>query len=423
MSCNTLLPDTGCTTAASPVRPKVLSFEDAQQAFIAAAPLPTAVELVPHSKSAGFVLAEPVSAVLDLPHSDSSAMDGYAIRHEDYASGKALSVQERCYAGGVPSPLAERSATRLFTGATIPAGADTVVMQEYVRERSGAIEVIAAPRRGQHVRKRGEDVRVGQLLMPAGALVGPAQIALMSAQGIDHVAVFSKVRVGILTTGDELVVPGRPRAPHQTFDSNASMLTALVEGMGARALRIVHARDGEIEIRRALAQLLPDCDLIISAGGVSGGERDLVRPAIESLGATMSVWQVRMKPGKPLALASVAGKPFVCLPGNPAAAFATFTLLVTPMIRRMQGKTAILPPVPQFALDAERKSHEYRDEFLRVRSIVDNEGRVRLTPFEQQSPAALGSLVAATGLARVRPGHEVNRGDAVRYYDFQHWLA
>ena len=437
MSCNTLLPDTGCASdaaahraadSASPApaatgRPKVLSFEDAQERLIADAPLPTDVELVPVSKCAGAVLAHQVSAVLDLPHGDSSAMDGYAIRHEDYAPGRALAVQERCYAGEVPSPLGTRHATRLFTGATMPAGADTVVMQEYVRERAGMIEIVAAPRPGQHVRKRGEDIRAGQLLLPPGTLVRPAQIALMSAQGVDRVAVFSQVRVGILTTGDELIAPGHARAPQQTFDSNGPMLAALVEGMGAIAPRVMHARDSEIEIKSALAQMLPHCDLIISAGGASVGERDLVRATIESLGATISVWQVRMKPGKPLASASIFGKPFVCLPGNPAAAFAVFTLLITPMIRRMQGRTAILPPVPKFAIDVERKGHEYRDEFLRVRSVVDDEGRIRLAPFEQQSPAALGSLAVATGLARVRPGRLLKRGDAAQYYDFQHWLA
>jgi molybdopterin molybdotransferase len=424
MSCDALLSDTDTDTdIVSDTRPKVLSFDAAQQRLSADAPLPADVEFVPVSKCAGYVLAEQVSTVLDLPHGDSSAMDGYAIRHEDYAPGKTLEVQERCYAGDLPSPLCAGYATRLFTGTMMPAHADTVVMQEYVRERGSAIEIVAEPRQGQHVRKRGEDVRAGQPLLAAGTLVRPAQIALMSAQGIDRVPVFSKLRVGILTTGDELVSAGNARTPQQTFDSNGPMLASLIEGMGASVSRVVHVRDSEFEIRCALAQLLPHCDLIISAGGASVGERDLVRTTIESLGGTISVWQVRMKPGKPVALASVLGKPFVCLPGNPAAAFAVFTLLITPMIRRMQGRTAILPPVPQFALDIERKGHEYRDEFLRVRSIVDEEGRIRLVPFEQQSPAALSSLAQASGLARVRPGCSVKCGDLAPYYDFHHWLV
>ncbi len=410
-------------SSAAPVQPEALTFDEAQRRLSTDAPFPTYTELVPAWKCAGSVLAERVCAGLDMPHADSSAMDGYAFRHADILERKPLPVQGRCYAGDLPQPLRPGHAIRLFTGATMPIHADTVVMQEYVRESAAGIEVLTVPRHGQHVRKQGEDVRVGQVLLPAGTLLRPAQIALMSAQGVDRVAVFAKLRVGILTTGDELVAPGKVRAPQQTFDSNGPMLAALVESMGASVSCVVHARDNPEKIRGALAQLLPHCDVIISAGGASAGEHDLVRESIQSLGATISVWQVQMKPGKPLSVATVFGKPFVCLPGNPAAAFAVFMLLITPMIRRMQGRTAILPPVPKLGFDAQRKAHAYRDEFLRVLNVVDDEGRMRLVPFEQQSPAALRSLAEASGLARVRPGCSLSAGDLAQYYDFQHWLA
>jgi molybdopterin molybdotransferase len=419
MRCKMPLP----ISPAAPLQPEALTFDEAQRRLLADALFPTVTELVPAWKCAGSVLAERVGAALDLPHADSSAMDGYALRHADILERKTLSIQERCYAGDLPQPLRPGHAIRLFTGAVMPVHADTVVMQEYVRESAGAIEVLSAPRHGQHVRKQGEDVHAGQLLLPAGTLLRPAQIALLSSQGVDRVAVFTKLRVGILTTGDELVAPGNVRAPQQTFDSNGPMLAALVEGMGASVPCVVHARDNPAEIRSALAQLLPHCDVIISAGGASVGERDLMRSTIQSLGATISVWQVQMKPGKPLTVATVFDKPFVCLPGNPAAAFAVFMLLITPMIRRMQGRTAILPPSPKVGFDAQRKGHEYRDEFLRVLHVVDDEGRMRLVPFEQQSPAALSSLAQASGLARVRPGCSLSPGDLAQYYDFQHWLA
>ncbi|HTI19161.1 MAG TPA: gephyrin-like molybdotransferase Glp [Trinickia sp.] len=400
-----------------------IAFDDAQRMLSADVPFPTTTEIVPVFKCAGHILAERIGAQHDLPGADSSAMDGYAIRYEDFEPGKILPVQARCSACALPVPLSTGHATRVFTGAAMPAHADTVVMQEYVRESAAGIEIMTAPRAGQHVRMRGEDVRTGQLLLPAGTLLRPAQIALMSAQGIDRVSVFAKLRVGILTTGDEVVLPGNTRTAQQTFDSNGPMLAALVEGMGASVSRITHARDNEPQIQSALAQMLPHCDLIVSAGGTSSGERDLVRATIEALGATMSTWQVRMKPGKPLALATVAGKPFVGLPGNPAAAFAVFTLLITPLIRRMQGRTALFPPTPRFALDLDKNGHAYRDEFLRVVSVTDESGSTRLVPLAQQSPSALGSLAAASGLARIRPGGTVTRGDAVPYYDFQHWLA
>ncbi|MEA3122944.1 MAG: molybdopterin molybdotransferase [Paraburkholderia sp.] len=411
------------TSSAAPVQPEALTFDEAQRRLLANAPLPSSTERVPSCKCAGSVLAERVDATLDLPRADSSAMDGYALRHGDILEHKTLPVQDRCYAGDIPQPLRPGHAIRLFTGATMPAHADTVIMQEYVRESAGAIEILRVPRQGQHVRKQGEDVHAGQLLLPRGTLLRPAQIALMSSQGIDRVAVFTKLRVGILTTGDELVAPGSVGTQQQTFDSNGPMLAALVEGMGASVPCVLHARDNPVQIRSAIAQLLPQCDVIISAGGASVGERDLMQATLQSLGATISVWQVRMKPGKPLSIATIFDKPFVCLPGNPAAAFAVFMLLLTPMIRRMQGRMAILPPAPKIGFDAPRKGHEYRDEFLRVLNVVDDEGRMRLVPFEQQSPAALSSLAQASGFARVRPGCSLSPGDLAQYYDFQHWLA
>lgn len=403
--------------------PTMLHFDAAQQLLALGAPPIDITEQVPASDCVNRVLAEPITAVIDLPSADNSAMDGYAIRYADLCDGKALPVQERCYAGSMPQRLAPGNATRLFTGSLIPEGADTVIMQEHARERFNSVEFNCAARRGQHVRRRGEDIRQGQLLLGKGTLLQAAHVGLIATQGISQVGVYRQLRVGIVTTGDELVAPGNTLLPEQIFDSNGPMLASLLQGMGAQVTGTIHCRDNEYEIRGALGRLLSESDLIVCAGGVSVGEKDLIKPALESLGGELAAWKVRMKPGKPVAVAYVARKPVVCLPGNPGAAFSVFALLVTPMIRRMQGREKLFPQVPRLPLYATRDAARDRDDFIRVSCSISEEGQMRLVPFQQQGAGALGSMTRTSGLARVRPGSPFTSGQRAEYYDFQYWLA
>ncbi|MFC4278718.1 molybdopterin molybdotransferase MoeA [Achromobacter aloeverae] len=405
----------------------MLEFDDAQRQLAQGATAPTRTARVPLYQASGLVLATDLTATLDLPPADNSAMDGYALRYEDYvaAAGNrhALPVQQIVYAGQEAAAQAPGQATRLFTGSLMPAGADTVVMQEDTRAADGLVEILAEPKPGQHVRRRGEDVAAGQPLLAAGTRLDAAHVALLASQGYAEVTVHPAVRVGILTTGDELVAPGAPRSGHQIYNSNGVMLAALVNGMGARATHVLHARDDEASLKSALRTLTDECDLVLSVGGVSVGDKDLVKPALESLGGTLALWKVRMKPGKPVAMAHVSGKPIVCLPGNPVSAYAVFTVLVTPLLRRMQGRTEIFPQVSYLTLRTPRPRHDTREEFLRVKRVVNAGSVGELQVFDRQGSGVMSSLPWATGLARIPAGVPVYDGEKVAYYDFRHWQA
>lgn len=401
----------------------LLDFDTAQQHFAGAfAPLETATS-VPLAQAADRVLAAPLFAVLDQPPADQSAMDGYAVRHAELAGGAPLRVAQRCYAGDAPAPLAPRSAARIFTGSLIPPGADTVVMQEQARERDGFVSFDAPQRSGSHLRRRGKEVRAGDPLVAAGTRLGAMHVGVAAAQGFAHLDVRAALRVGILTTGDELVACGAPRAAQQIYNSNAPMLAALVSGIGASVACSMHAADTAPAVDRALRELHACCDLIVCVGGASVGDRDLLRPALSALGASFVVSGVRMKPGKPVALARLDSRPVVLLPGNPGAAMTAFALFVAPLIRCLQGRAERLPLALSLPLDLDVEADAQRDRFLRVHAPRGPDGMPVLDALRQQGAGTLGSLVQASGLARLPAGRHITRGDAVPYYDFAHWLA
>ncbi|PRG04030.1 molybdopterin molybdenumtransferase MoeA [Burkholderia ambifaria] len=398
-------------------------FDTAQRHFAGAFAPPPAAVSIPVAQAAGQVLATPLAAVLDQPSADQSAMDGYALRHADLAHGEPLRVAQRCYAGDAPAPLAPRTAARIFTGSLIPPGADTVVMQEHAREQDGWVTFDAPQRAGSHIRRQGEEVRAGDLLMPAGVRLGAMHVGVAAAQGCAHIDVRPPLRVGILTTGDELVRCGQPRAPQQIYNSNAPMLAALVAGTGAIVAASEHAADTAAAVDQALRTMAARCDVIVCVGGASVGDKDLLRPALTALGASFVVSGVRMKPGKPVALARLDERPVVLLPGNPGAAMTAFALFVAPLIRRLQGRDDCVPAVPSLPIDIDVEPDAQRERFVRVRRTIDAHGAPVLDTLRQQGAGTLQSLVQASGLARLPAGRRITRGDAVPYYDFAHWLA
>lgn len=401
----------------------LLDFERAQELLARAADPIGRREQVSLAQAIGRVLATDLTATLDLPPADNSAMDGYAIRFADYQPDVTLPIQQRSYAGDMPAALIPGQATRLFTGSLIPEGADTIVIQENTHEANGQVQILQAPTAGEFVRKRGMDTSVGQPLFTAGTLLDAAHIASLASQGLTHVQVYAPLRIGILTTGDELVSPGAERATQQIYNCNGVMLAALVQKTGAQAVHMLHARDNEPELRAAISTMLADCDLLLSIGGVSVGEKDLVKPVLESLGGTLALWRVRMKPGKPVALAHIDGKPIVCLPGNPVSVYAVYAVLVSPLVRRMQGRTAVFPAVSAAPLRTPRPHHDKREEFLRVQWRPNPDGAPELVPYGNQDSSVISSLPWATGLARTPAGVTVNDGDIVAYYDLAHWLV
>ncbi|MGB6241680.1 MAG: gephyrin-like molybdotransferase Glp [Castellaniella sp.] len=401
----------------------MLDFDTAQAQLAARTRTPEQQDTLPLAALSGRVLATDVLATLDLPPADNSAMDGYAVRAADTAAAPAtLPIQQRCFAGQAPQALLPGQAIRLFTGSLIPAGADTVVMQEDCHEDTRGVTFPAPVPAGRHIRRRGEDMRQGSRVLAQGDLLDAARIAILAAQGIAQAPVYAQLKVGILTTGDELIPPGQPLQPAAIYNSNAPMLASLCQGLQTAPVQLRHARDEADATEAALLELSRSCDLVLSVGGASVGEKDLVKPAIESLGGSLDLWRVRMKPGKPVALADLNGKPVVCLPGNPVSAFAVFTLLVSPLIRGLQGRKQILPPVRYGVLHTDCTLGSDRDDFIRIQAALTPSGETLLTPHTQQSSGVLSSLAWADGLARIPAGSQLSSGAGVTWYALSDWL-
>lgn len=399
----------------------MLDFDTAQDRLIQAAVRPTRSERIPVNSALGRVLAATVQATIDIPPADNSAMDGYAIRFADYQEGVALAIQQRCYAGDTPQALEPGKATRLFTGSLMPAGADTVVIQENCIEENDRVHIHTPPIQNQHVRYRGEDMSQGKTVILKGKVLTSGHITILASQGITEVDVYPIPKIGILTTGDELIEPGQALKEGQIYNSNAPMLAALIQQLKAQVHMTLHAKDTLDDIQAALTTLSNECDLVLTVGGVSVGDKDLVKPAIEQLGGEMNLWKVRMKPGKPVALAHIGHTPIIGLPGNPVSSFAVFTLMVSPMIRILQGRRHAMPRVLYGKLDSTTVFQGWREDFIRVQARPDVDGFLYLTPHAQQGSAIISSLAWSTGLARIPADQKIGFGATVAYYDLKHW--
>ena len=401
----------------------MLDFDSAQDRLIQAATVPVRSERIPVDQALGRINAQVMYANLDIPPADNSAMDGYAVRHQDVTVDHPLPIQDHIYAGDEPMPLEPGKAIRLFTGSVMPEGADTVVMQEHCTEDNGTVEINRLPPQGANVRLRGEDMANDQSIILQGQRLNSRHQSLLAAQGFTHIDVYPVPKIGILSTGDELVDPGKPLREGQIYNSNTPMLDDLIHELGAETVARRHAPDTIEGIQEALKQLTESCDVVLTVGGVSVGEKDFVKPAIEQMGGQMDLWRVRMKPGRPVTLAQVRRTPVIGLPGNPVSAYAVFVLMVSPLIRRLQGRTQILPTVLYGYLDSSRSFYGQRDEFLRVQATPKSDGRLQLIPHPKQGSAMISSLAWANGLARIPADQEVKNGDIVRYYDFRLWTS
>jgi molybdopterin molybdotransferase len=391
----------------------MLSFEEARTSLIAAAQPLQRGECVDTLHAAGRVLAEEVLASLNVPPADNSAMDGYAVRAADVAANIALPISQRIPAGSVPQPLLPGTAARIFTGAQIPPGADAVVMQERCVLDGENVRVEVAPQAGDNVRRMGEDIRDGSEVLKAGAVLRSQELGLLASLGVAQVTVVARLRVAVFFTGDELRMPGESLAQGQIYNSNRFVLHGLLGEMGCDIVDLGIVRDDLQATREALRQAARDADLILTCGGVSVGEEDHVKAAVEAEGALQS-WRVAIKPGKPLAFGRVGETPFIGLPGNPVSSFVTFQMLVKPYLRRMQGSAASMPSaLPMRADFAWKKSVPVR-EFLRVRRNA--EGGLDLFP--NQGSGVLTSCTWADGLVENAPETLINAGDVVRYLPF-----
>jgi molybdopterin molybdotransferase len=366
----------------------------------------------------GRVLAQDLVSPVDVPPHDNSAMDGYALRVADLTPVPELSLGQRIAAGQMGAELAAGQCARIFTGAPVPPGADAVVMQEHttVDAEAGRVRCNEPVRAGQNIRRRGEDIAAGQTVLSAGLRLGPAALGVAASVGAASLAVFSRPRVGVLTTGDELVMPGEPLPPGAIYNSNRHTLRGLVEATGADVLDLGRVPDQLEATRAALRDAASRCDLVISSGGVSVGEEDHLRQAVTAEGG-LDFWALAIKPGKPFVFGWL-GRPdgsralYMGLPGNPVASYVTFLLLVRPVLGVLAGEPWTLPQALRLQAAFDWPKADKRREFVRVR--IDAAGQLALHP--HQGSGVLTSAAWADGLADLAPGQTVTRGDLVSYW-------
>jgi molybdopterin molybdotransferase len=404
----------------APLRP----LDDALAALLAHAQPLAGVEQVSTFEADGRVLAQDLASALQVPPQDNSSMDGYAVRSAEIPDeGVVLPVSQRIPAGAEAQPLAAASAARIFTGATVPAGADAIVMQEDTEAvEDGRVRILRVPSAGQWIRRSGEDVTRGAVVLHAGERLGPASLGLAASIGLATLPVARRPRVALFSTGDELVMPGEvpPEAmrPGAIYNSNRFFLRALLLRLGCevRDLGIVpDRRDATVQ---ALGDAAQDNDLILTSGGVSVGEEDHIKPAVQQLGS-LDLWQIAIKPGKPFAYGKVGAAHFIGLPGNPVSSFVTFLLLVRPFLLKLQGAAQLQPAAVTLPAHFDWPRADRRREFLRVRRNA--EGGLDLFP--NQSSGVLTSTVWGDGLVDNPAGGTIARGDAVRFLSLAELLA
>ena len=366
-------------------------------------------ETVSLSQARGRTLACDISAGIDLPPFDNSAVDGYAVSHAglDAQSETRLPVADRVTAGrSAAQPLKSGTAIRIFTGAPMPDGADTVFMQEDCRVEGATVIVPAGLTRGANRRLAGEDVRAGSRVLPAGRILSVADVALAAALGVTQVSVRRRIRVALFSTGDELVEPGAPLPRASLYDSNRRLLTGLIERLGAITTDLGILRDDPQSLAPALKAAAADHDLVLTSGGVSTGEADHVRDAVESIGRLV-FWRVAIKPGRPVAMGVIPGASagrnaaFAGLPGNPVAAFVTFVRVVRPLIFTLSG--AEIPPLialPVRSAFGYRKKKDRR-EYVRVTLRRGSDGQVEAVKHAQDGAGVITSLTQTDGLVEL----------------------
>ncbi len=379
----------------------LMPVDEAIAQLLAQAPPVPSTEVIPLGQAAGRVIAEELFSPLDLPGWDNSAMDGYALRAADVPDqGGYLVLAGRIAAGHSSDvPLQAGQTVRIFTGAPLPPGADSVVPQE--RCRVYGQRIWCPPLRlGEHVRKRGEELQRGQRLLRVGQRLRAQEVGLLASAGIPWVKVYRPLRVCLLSSGDELREPGESLAPGQIYNSNRHLVTALLRGWGVEVLDYGVMADALAASRDALILASSECDLLLTTGGVSVGEEDHLKQAIQELGR-VDFWRLAIQPGKPLAFGEVAGKPWIGLPGNPSAALITTLVVVRPFLLRAQGVERVLPVPIQVPAGFEWPTPNKRRQYLRARLSPGEDGQLRAVLHPQQSSAMLTAACWADGLVIV----------------------
>jgi molybdopterin molybdotransferase len=392
----------------------LLSVDEALETLLAGAKPVREVEQVPTMAAVSRVLAQAQVSTMDVPPMDNSAMDGYAVRLADLKSvDTKLRVAQRIPAGSVGSPLEPGTAARIFTGAPVPSGADAVVMQEFCFPEKDAVTVKKIPKPGEWIRRTGSDIRKGDTVLAAGKRLLPQDTGLAASVGIKTLPVCRKVRLGLFFTGDELVMPGDPLPPGRIYNSNRFTLNGLAGAFGCEVHDYGIVPDQLDATREVLRRAASENDIIVTSGGVSVGDEDHVKPAVEAEGSLL-MWKIAMKPGRPLAFGKIQDSFFIGLPGNPVSSFVTFLIFVRPFLLKTQGMTDVAPRAIDARADFDWLEPDARREYLRVK--WNSQGGLEL--YSTQDSAVLTSTAWADGLLDNPAGHAIRKGDRVCFLPY-----
>jgi molybdopterin molybdotransferase len=396
----------------------LLSVDEALAQLLAGAAPVAQLENVPTLEASGRVLAHAQRSTMDVPPMDNSAMDGYAVRSKEAAAGARLRVAQKIMAGSTGKALEPGTAARIFTGAPIPPGADAVVMQEDTEAAGDLVSIKKTPTPGQFIRFVGFDIRKGAGILAAGKRLAPQDTGLAASVGIKTLPVYRRVRLGLFFTGDELVMPGQPLPPGRIYNSNRFTLRGLAQALDCELADYGIVPDSLEATREVLVRSSRECDLIVTSGGVSVGEADYVKPAVEAEGQLL-MWRIAMKPGRPLAFGKVGPASFIGLPGNPVSSFVTFLIFVRPFLLKLQGRTEVQPRALPLRADFDWPEPDSRREFLRVK--WNAKGGLDLYP--TQDSAVLTSTAWADGLVDNPAGRAIRKGDSVRFLPYSELLS
>ena len=397
----------------------LMSADDALSFLIDSATVTAMTEAVSLDDSLDRILASDIHSTINVPGFDNSAMDGYTIALNDNQVAQenlSFDVVDRIAAGSTGNDLKIGNAARIFTGAPIPNGANTVVMQEEctLSEDKSQITVKRAINLNENIRPTGNDILKDNVILSSGRQIKPQDISLAASVGVGELVVFKKIKVGVFFTGDELVEPGNPLTPGKIYNSNRYALVALLKQVGCDVINLGNIEDKLDATCEALEALESQCDLIMTTGGVSVGEEDHVKPAVEKLGE-LNLWKIRMKPGKPLAYGKVKQTPFIGLPGNPVSSFVTFCIFSLPFIKKMQGNSNYESKILKVKTNFDCKRAKPRREYARVR--IDHSTETPLANlFPKQGSDVMSSVVWADGIIEIPENTTFETGTILNYY-------